>query len=110
MSKEELWKIVDREANWLSYYGFRADLEKVDLNYPIYEQIRSIGYAKVTTELDIRCNGWLCYRYVEGMSVDDLKSLNERRNPNENKFSPIEIWLLLYPKDKEMIYKKINKL
>jgi hypothetical protein len=36
--------------------------------------------------------------------------LNERRNSEENKFTPLEIWVRLFPEDKELIYKRLNKM
>ena len=110
MDKEELWKQVSRELDWLAYYGYREDREKVDMDKPLYDQVRSIGYTKVVTPLDVRCNGWLCFEYTDGMTIEDLVPLMERRNSEENKFTPVEIWVKLFPEDKELIYKRLNKM
>lgn len=110
MNREEIWKTVDREIDWLAYYGHREDRKNINMDKPLYEQIRSIGYAKVNTPLDIRCNGYLCFVWENGMGIDDLEPLNECRNGGENKFTPLEIWVKLYPEDKELIYKRINKI
>jgi len=110
MEKEELWKIVDMEIEWLIYYGFRADRKNLDLTKDtIYEQIKSIGYTKRVIPLDLRCIGALCYKWENNTTLKDLIPLNERRNPKENKLSPLEIWIKLFPNEKEIIYKKINK-
>lgn len=109
MKKNELWKIVELEIQWLAYYGLGEDRKVLDLTKEsIYEQLRSIGYTKRVIPLDLRCIGALCYKWKEGMDVEDLVPLNERRNLNERKFSPLEIWVKLFPSEKEMIYKKIN--
>jgi hypothetical protein len=109
MKKEELWKMVDLETQWLAYYGLREDREVLDLSKnSIYEQLRSIGYTKRVIPLDLRCIGALCYEWKEGMCVENLVPLNERRNLEENKFTPTEIWVKLFPNEKELIYKKIN--
>ncbi len=110
MDKEELWNDVDREINWLAYYGHKDSKEKLNMDEPIYDQLISIGYTKVVTPLDVRCNGWLCFEWRDGMTIDDLVPLNKRRNPDENKFTPLEIWVKLYPGDKEIIYKRLNKM
>ena len=110
MNREELWKTVDREVDWLAYYGYRDDRKNVDMDKQVYDQIKSIGYAKVNTPLDIRCNGYLCFVWKDGMTIDDLEPLNESRNTEENKFTPLEVWVKLYPEDKELIYKRINKI
>jgi hypothetical protein len=109
MKKEELWKLVELEIQWLAYYGLGEDRKKLDLSKDsIYEQLRSIGYTKRVIPLDLRCIGALCYKWEEGMGVEDLVPLNERRNFVENKFTPLETWVKLFPNEKEMIYKKIN--
>ena len=110
MNKDELWKHVDREIDWAAYYGYSKDRDLLDMNKPFYDQVRSIGYAKVNTPLDVRCNGYLCFVYTEGMSIEDLVPLSERRNSEENKFTPMEVWVMLYPQDKEMIYKRLRKI
>jgi hypothetical protein len=110
MNKEELWKHVDREVDWAKYYGYAEDIKVLDMDKPFYDQVRSIGYAKVNTPLDIRCNGYLCFEYKDGMKVEDLVSLNQRRNSEENKFTPLEVWVMLYPEDKEIINKRLKKI
>lgn len=109
MKKEEFWKIVDKEIQWLAYYGLGEDRKKLDLSKnTIYEQLRSIGYTKRVIPLDLRCIGYLSYKWEEGMVVENLTPLNERRNVDGNTFSPLEIWIKLFPNERELIYKKIN--
>lgn len=109
MEKKELWKIVELEIQWLAYYGLGEDRKVLDLSKEsIYEQLRSIGYTKRVIPLDLRCIGALCYEWKDGMGIEDLLPLNERRNPSEKKYSPLETWVKLFPNEKEMIYKKIN--
>jgi hypothetical protein len=110
MNKETLWKHVDRETDWLAYYSHQESSEKLNMDEPLYDQLVSIGYTKVVTPLDIRCNGWLCFEYTDGMTIEDLVPLMERRNSEENKFTPVEIWVKLFPEDKELIYKRLNKM
>lgn len=111
MEKEKLWKIVCNEIEWMSHYGFSEDRLNLDLTKDnIYDQIQSIGYAKVNTPLDLRCIGWLSFKWENGMSIEDLIPLNERRDPLDNRYSPCEIWVKLYPEDNELIYNKINKI
>jgi hypothetical protein len=109
MKKEELWKLVDLETQWLAYYGLGEDRKKLDLSKDtVYEQLRSIGYTKRVIPLDMRCIGCISFMWTKGMVVEDLVTLNERRNFVENKFTPLEVWLKLYPSEKEFIYKKLN--
>ena len=110
MTKEELWKQVRHELDWFTYYGYWEDKKVMDMDKSLYDQVRSIGYAKVVTELDLRCIGYLCFEWKDGMELEDLIPLMERRNTKENKLSPMEIWLKLYPEDKQKFYNKLNKI
>jgi hypothetical protein len=110
MTKEELWKQVKPELEWFTYYGFWEDKVVMDMDKSLYDQVRSIGYTKVVTDLDLRCVGYLSFKWVDGMSVSDLVPLMERRDTKENKFSPMEVWLKLYPEDKQNFYNKLNKI
>ena len=105
MSKIELWKLVEQEMSWFIYYGYKGDRKSVNMDRPLYDQVRSIGYAKVNTPLDIRCTS---LSSVWGGEIP-LEFENKRRDSEGNRFTPLETWVLLYPEDKELIYKKINK-
>jgi hypothetical protein len=105
MKKIELWKLVEQEVSWFIYYGYKDDRRSLDMDKPLYDQVRSIGYAKVNTPLDIRCTGLSSIWNNEYPKEFQLK----RRNTEENRFTPLETWVLLYPEDKELIYKKINR-
>lgn len=113
MNKEELKKRSIKELEWMRYYGLREDRNNLDLNsnVEIYDQIRSIGYAKVNTDLDIRCNGYLSIKFESGKSIEELEVFNERRNINDNKFSPLEIFNKLYPNEIDICNEliKINR-
>lgn len=111
MEKEKLWKLVSNEIEWMSHYGYREDRLNLDLKKDsIYDQIRSIGYAKVNTPLDLRCVGWLSFRWSDDLKIENLVPLNERRDTLKNLYSPTEIWVKLFPDDYELIYNKINKI
>ena len=106
--KERLKKEVDLEIQWLKYYGLREDREKLDLSKSIYEQVRSIGYTKRVVPLDLRCIGCLSYEWRDNITIEELVPLNERRD-GVNKFTPLEIWIKLFPQDKKIIYNLLNE-
>lgn len=109
MNKNELWSYVEHEINMLRYYGYREDRKNLDINdVSLYDQIRSIGYAKVKTPLDLRCAGYICFKYEDGMSIEDLVSLNQLRSQKNGTFSPLEVWIFMFPEDRKFIYEEIN--
>lgn len=58
--------------------------------------------------LDLRCIGCLSYQWKEGLTVENLEPLNERRN-GIDRFTPLEMWVKLYPNEIETIYKLLNE-
>jgi hypothetical protein len=109
MNIEELEKYVDLEIQWLNYYANRETREKLTEHSDIYNDLISIGYTKRVIKLDLRC----CPCTItsdetikEGMELLKLRkhSVNLR---GENKLSPIETYIKIYPYKKISI---INKL
>jgi len=109
MTKEQLKRDSEQELSWMKYYGYREDRQKfnIKLNTSIYDQVRSIGYAKVNTPLDLRCNGYLSIKYKEGMRIEDMEVFDSRRDPSKNLFTPLEVFMKLYP-DEIDIYSNLN--
>jgi len=109
MNKEELKYYVNQEIDWIRYYGYRNDRESLNLSKgSIYDQIRSIGYTKVNTDLDLRCSGYLSIKYIEGKSIEEMEVFNSRRKPEYNKLTPLEVIIKLYPNEID-IYSKLNR-
>ena len=106
MKKEQLKKEVELELQWLKYYGFREDRENYDPSKLPYEQLRSIGYAKVNTPLPLRC-GFFRVTADEPISIDteleDLIVSNDSRNIEQNIFTALDFWTIKFPEDREWI-------
>lgn len=110
MTKEQLKKAVKLELEWLKYYALREDRKIYDPSKLAYEQLRSIGYAKVNTPLPIRC-GFLRVTAVKPISsVTKLKELiisSSNRNIEQNIFTALDFWTIKYPEDREWVKKQI---
>ena len=87
MNKKELIRHSKQELEVMRYYGFKEDRKNLDLTSKegIYEQVRSIGYSKVNTDLDLRCNGYISIKFEDGKSIDEMEVFQERRSLKENK-------------------------
>ena len=111
MNKDYLWKMVEYELKWLSYYAYKDHRKNIDLNKnTIYEQLESIGYTKQIIPLDLRIVGYKSIKY-ENQELKDLSlTKNQRRNPSKNYYTPLEVWVKLYPNDKDKIYTLLNEL
>ena len=108
MTEELLYKLIDHEIQWLNYYGLREDREKLNEKSNIYSDVRSIGYTKRVIELTLRWSPGLITSdksITKDIKIEDLKQESFPRG--ENKFTPIEVYFILFPEKKMDI---INKL
>ena len=111
MTEELLYKLIDHEIQWLNYYGLREDREKLNEKSNIYCDVRSIGYTKKVIELTLRCSPGLITsdkQITKDIKIEDLKQESFPRG--ENKFTPIEVYFILFPEKKmDLINKLIPK-
>jgi hypothetical protein len=109
MTEELLYKLIDHEIQWLSYYGLREDRELLNENSNIYKDVRSIGYTKRVIELSLRCSPGLITSYTPITKETKIEDLKQDFFPRgENKFTPLEVFFIIFPeRKKEMIERLI---
>jgi hypothetical protein len=108
MTEIEFNKLIEHEINWLSYYGLREDREKLNIDSDIYKDVRSIGYTKRVIPLMERCSPGLITSIniiTSDSKFEDLTSVSFPKG--ENKFTPIETFLILFPDRKMQIIQKL---
>lgn len=113
MKKDELEKLVNQEISCLTYYGYREDREKLSINSEIYAEIRSIGYTKRPMKLIKRCSPCILTSkepIVKGLSEEKLEMCYDFHIRIENKYSPLEVYLILYPEKRKEIIEKIKNI
>lgn len=113
MTKEELKKLVDHEAQWLKYYALadsRAELHFNDILF--YDRLRSIGYTKRVTPLDRRCMACVITSDKDVLTDDisKLKAVGEPRDHTKNCYSPLETWIARYPEETQWILAIISEV
>jgi len=109
MNINELEKLVELELQWLYYYSREDSKQNLNLESNIYEDLISIGYTKRPVKLDIRCCPCTITSdkiITEKTDISELfkSPINKR---GENKLSPVEVYIKLFPDKKIDI---INKL
>jgi hypothetical protein len=115
MNKEELEKYIDLEIQWLNYYANEETRTKLNENSEIYRDLKSIGYTKRVLKLDSRCCPCTITSdeiITEGTDLSVLRK-HEYNIRGENKLSPIETYITIFPKKKmeilnRLIYKYKN--
>jgi len=108
MTEELLYKLIDHEIQWLNYYGLREDREKLNEKSNIYCDVRSIGYTKRVVELTLRCSPGLITSdkpITKDSKIEELKQEGFPRG--ENKFTPIEVYFILFPENKMEIISRL---
>ncbi len=108
MTIEELNKLVDLELQWLRYYVWKPSRMKINEDTEIYTDLISIGYTKRVVKLDLRCSPCVITSdeiIEEGTDVSKLIKIANIRG--ENKYSPVEAFIKIFP-DKKM--ELLNKL
>jgi hypothetical protein len=111
MTEELLYKLIDHEIQWLSYYGLREDRERLNENSDIYKDVRSIGYTKRVIELTLRCSPGLITSDNPITNKTKIEELKQDYFPRgENKYTPLEVLFIIHPEKKmEMIERLIPK-
>ena len=109
ITKQQLEKWVDVEIGQLRYYGYRPDRESLTIDSNIYNDIRSIGYAKRTMDLIKRCS-WTTITSDETITsnskIDDMYEIHTW--DRSNKYSPLEIYWMIYPEKRSEIIKLLQ--
>ena len=109
MKIEELKKLVDLEVQWLYYYSHSESRKKLNENSNIYEDLVSIGYTKRVMRLDLRCCPCVITSdeiISEGTNISKLIKINNLRG--ENKLSPIETYITVFPEKKMEIFNRLK--
>jgi len=103
MNKEELKKLTIQELNWLVYYATLNSRIELDNKSPIYDQLISIGYVKRSSDLWRRCaSGWI---KIKNKKLEDFILIGGPRNHENDIYTPIEVWLMLYPESFNVVKK-----
>jgi len=110
MLEKEFLRCVNQELDWLKYYTWGKSREKLTLNSNLYEDLAPMGYVKRQLPLYNRCAP--CFvtadsKIVESFNVEDIYDIAQPRNHQENRYTPLEAYLIIYPDKKQEI---INRL
>jgi hypothetical protein len=109
MNREELEKYIELEIQWLNYYANEESRKKLNENSDIYKDLKSIGYTKRVIKLDLRCCP--CTITSDEIIKESTELLKLRKHSvnlrGENKLSPIETYITIFPNEKMKILNKL---
>jgi len=111
MNIKELNKLVDLELQWLRYYAHVDSRNDLNEDSNIYEDLVPIGYTKRPMKLDLRCSPCIITSdetIVSGMDISKLKKDSNLRG--ENRFSPVEVFIKIFPSKKMEILNRLKNV
>jgi hypothetical protein len=109
MTIEELQKLIDLELQWLYYYSDRESKSKLNEESDLYRDLAPMGYTKRPMRLDLRCCPCIITSdetITEGFDINKLIKDNNLRG--ENRYSPLEVYIKIYPNKKMDIIKRLQ--
>lgn len=110
MKLEELNKLIDLEINWLRYYTLRESRKLLNEKSEIYTDLKPMNYAKRIIALDLRCCPCIITSkeiITEELDLDKLEKLTFGKR-GENKLSPIETYIKIFPNQKMDILNRLK--
>ena len=120
MEIEELIKSVELELQWLKYYALAEVDEtiypgmngrsKFDPTRSPYEQLVSIGYTKRVIPLAARCAflRLTAETPIKDTPIEQMTSINEGRNAENNIYSALEVFLMKYPDKHSWVFDQLQ--
>ncbi len=110
MTIEELNKLVELELQWLYYYSNKESKNKLNEESDIYNDLVTMGYTKRPMKLDLRCCPCIITSDETITEKTDISKLIKTGNlRGENRYSPVEVYIKIYPQKKMDIIKKLQK-
>ena len=112
MDIKELEKLIRHEISWLRYYALRETRYDLTEDSNIYEDLISIGYTKRVITLDKRCSAATLTsdnKIEYGIDLSELRYDYSLRDVENNKYTPLEVYLILFPEKKNYIIEEIKK-
>ena len=108
MTEKEFEIAIEQEISWLRYYALKRDELTESSN--LYDDLISIGYTKRVIPLSDRCPKFIVTsenQITEKTRIEDLVIITERRNTQDNKFTPLEV-LWMDKTKREWIIRQLN--
>jgi hypothetical protein len=109
MNIKELENLVEQEIQWLRYYGHVDSRRELNEKSEIYRDLIPTGYTKRIMPLDRRCSPCIITSeeiICEGFDISKLVKDSNLRG--ENRYSPIEAYIIIFPEKKMEIFSMLK--
>ena len=111
INKKKLLILAERELGWLKFYSTPDSIQNFSENSDFYSDLKPIGYASGLVKLDNCCIPCIVTSdnpINKKIKVSDLKTITSVRDKSQNKYSPLEVYWIMYPQDRQDIITKLK--
>lgn len=111
LDKKKFMKLVNIELDWLKFYSTPESIYNLTEESDLYSELQPIGYAGGLVSLDNCCIPCIVTSEKtinNKIKITDLKTVTSTRSKAENKYSPLEVYWILYPKKRLEVIKKLK--
>jgi hypothetical protein len=113
LDKKNFLKLVNIELDWLKFYSTPESIYNLSEDSDLYSELKPVGYGGGLISLDNCCIPCVITseKTINGKTkVSDLKTITSTRDKSQNRYSPLEVYWILYPNKREEVVKKLKNL
>lgn len=111
LDKKRLTKLADIELDWLKFYATPESIYNLTEESDLYSELKPIGYTGGLISLDNCCIPCIITSEKtinNKIKISELKTITSNRNKSENKYSPLEVYWILYPNKRMEVIDKLK--
>lgn len=113
LNKKNFLKLVNVELDWLKFYSTPESIYNLSEDSDLYSELKPVGYTGGLVSLDNCCIPCIITSQKNINSktkISDLKTITSTRDESKNKYSPLEVYWILYPNKREEVIQKLKNL
>jgi hypothetical protein len=113
LDKNNFLKLVNTELDWLKFYSTPESVYNLSEHSDIYSELKPVGYGGELISLDNCCIPCIITSEKvinDKTKIPDLKTITSVRDKSQNRYSPLEVYWILYPKKRKEVIKKLKDL
>lgn len=113
LDKKNFIHLVNIELDWLQFYSSPESRYTLSEDSDLYSELKPVGYTGGFVNLDNCCIPCIITSektITKKTKISELKTITSVRDKSENKYSPLEVYWILYPNKREEVIQKLKNL